>query len=124
VAGGDRRNADSMLVAQLAAGAEIAGAARAAGVSEATVYRRLREPDFKEKVAGARAELVSRTVGQLADAGSAAAQKLTDLLNAKSEYVRLGAARAILELGSKLRETEELEQRIAALEALQKGETP
>ena len=34
----------------------------------------------------------------------------------KSETVRLSAARAVLELGTKLRESVELEERIAALE--------
>jgi hypothetical protein len=43
------------------------------------------------------------------------------LLRAKSRSVRLGAARAILELGTKLRESVELEQRIAALEAGRAG---
>jgi hypothetical protein len=34
-------------------------------------------------------------------------------LNARSETVKLGAARSLMELGVKLRETVELEQRIA-----------
>jgi hypothetical protein len=46
-----------------------------------------------------------------------AADTLRALLRAKSRSVRLGAARAILELGTRLRESVELEQRIAALEA-------
>lgn len=41
---------------------------------------------------------------------------LGELLNATSDSVRLGAARAVLELGVRLRETEELELRIASLE--------
>jgi len=39
----------------------------------------------------------------------------------KSEMVRLSAARAVLELGTKLRENVELEVRIAALESRQRG---
>jgi hypothetical protein len=38
---------------------------------------------------------------------------------AASESVRLSAARAVLELGTKLRESIELEERIAALESEQ-----
>ena len=60
--------------------------------------------------------MLARAVGTLADASTAAASKLKDLLDAESETVRLGACRAILELGSKLRESEELAGRIAALE--------
>jgi hypothetical protein len=45
-----------------------------------------------------------------------AAGTLAKLLDAEKESVRLGAARALLELGVKLRESVELEQRLAALE--------
>jgi hypothetical protein len=48
-----------------------------------------------------------------------AAAKLRELLTAESETVRLGAARALLELGVKLREGVELEQRVADLERQQ-----
>lgn len=111
-----RRNANERLIAAFAGGSKVEDAAREAGVSESTAYRRLRDADFKKRVADARAAMVSRVVGQLADASTTAAATLRRLLNADSENVRLGAARAILELGSKLREGEELEQRIAALE--------
>ena len=48
---------------------------------------------------------------------SGAADTLGQLARkAKQESVRLAAARAVLELGAQLRETVELEQRIAALE--------
>ena len=76
------------------------------------------------QVAEARAEMVARAVGTLADASTAAAATLRKLLDAESETVRLGACRAILELGVKLREGEELAQRIAALEAQQAGADP
>jgi len=90
VAGGDRRDADQALAAALAAGST--------------------------KQEAARAELVSRAVGSLADASAAAVTTLRALLEADSESVRLGACRAILDLGLRLREAEELERRIAALE--------
>ena len=41
---------------------------------------------------------------------------LRKLLDARSETVRLGAARAILELGGKLREQEDITERVRALE--------
>ena len=66
--------------------------------------------------------MVSRAVGQLADAGAEAARTLRALLGAESESVRLGACRAILELGMKLRESEELERRVAELESLLAGQ--
>jgi hypothetical protein len=45
-----------------------------------------------------------------------AVDTLAALLLAKSEMVRLTAARSILELGTKLRESGEFDERITALE--------
>src|SRR5688500_6143352 len=100
----------------LAAGATAEAAAKAAGVSESTVHRRLRESDFRQRVAEARDAMVSRAVARLSDTATLAADGLRELLRARSETVRLGAARATLELGSKLREQEDLVERVRALE--------
>ena len=124
MAGGDRKNADPILIAALAGGATNLDAARQAGIGEKTVYRRLEDPAFRRQVAEARSAMVARAVGTLADASSAAAATLRRLLDADSETVRLGACRAILELGVKLRETEELEQRLAAVEEQQAAMPP
>ena len=114
----DRRKGDSTLIAALAGGATLRDAAAVAGVSESTVHRRLDDPDFRCRVTDARGEMLSRAVGQLADASTEAVATLRALLNAEAETVRLNSAKAILELGAKLREAE-LERRIAALEALE-----
>jgi hypothetical protein len=98
MAGGDRKNADSALVAALAAGLTVPKAAEQAGVSERTVYRRLKDGDFRAKVDQARTEAVSRTVGKLADLGTEAVDGVKALANsATSESVKLGALRTILE---------------------------
>ncbi len=57
----------------------------------------------------------------MADGMADAAAKLRELLTAESESVRLGAARALLELGTKLRDSVELEARLAALEQRHEG---
>ncbi len=119
MAGGDRKNADPVLIAALAGGATNVDAARQAGIGEKTVYRRLEDRDFRRRVTEARSAMVARAVGTLADASSDAATTLRKLLDAESETVRLGACRAILELGVKLRESEDLEARLAALEEQQ-----
>jgi hypothetical protein len=123
VAGGVRSNADFAIVAALAGGATVVEAAKRAKVAERTVYRRLEDPTFRQHVTDARSEMVSQAVGGLAQAMSAASMTLTLLLAPTvAPSVRLGAARAILELGSKLRESEELEQRLAVVEeALAEG---
>ncbi len=95
VAGGDRKNADTVLIAALAGGATVEDAAKTARVSERTAYRRLEGADFRAQVAEARRAMVERTVAQLADAGTAAAATLRALLDAEAASVRLGAARAM-----------------------------
>ncbi len=60
--------------------------------------------------------MFEQALGAVASAGVTAAQTLRDLLRASSESVRLGAARSVLELGSRLRESVELEERLSRLE--------
>lgn len=112
-----RRKGDTELVIALAAGETVRDAAKAAGISERTAFRRIQEQGFQQEVANTRTLMVSRAVGMLADAATNAVSTLRFLLGAESENVQLGAARAILEAGPRLREAEELAQRIAALEA-------
>src|SRR5262249_36316021 len=98
-------------------GATVEAAARAAGVSEATAFRRLREPAFRARLQGVRADMVQRTAGALTAAAAEAVRTLLALQGASEPpAVRLGAARAVLEIGLKLREAAELEARVAALE--------
>lgn len=85
-------------------------------MSERTAHRRLEDAGFRQQVTEARARLVENALGQLADASTEATATLRALLNADGEGVRLGAARSILEIGAKLRESVEYEQRLAALE--------
>jgi hypothetical protein len=118
---GKEARADALLLTALAAGATIRGAARRAGVSERTAHRRLADPAFRQRVTEARAEMVERALGQLADGSSEAVGTLRKLLKAKADFVKLSAARTILEMGNKLRESVELQQRIAALEERLKG---
>jgi hypothetical protein len=111
-----RRNADDNLAAALAAGRTLREAAEAVGVSERTATRRAAEPGFRRRVTELRAAMVQGALGRLSDAMAEAADTLRRLLRAKRESARLGAARAIYEIGCKLRETVDLEERIAALE--------
>jgi hypothetical protein len=117
VAHGGRKNADEALALALAAGQTVRAAAEVAGISERTATRRRANPGFRQREAELRAGMVQRALGKLADGMAEAADRLRELLRAESESVCLGAARALVELGVKLRESVELEQRVAALEA-------
>ncbi len=110
--------ADERLVTLLAFGATQEHAAREAGVSISTVKRRLADPTFCRRKQALLAETVQRMAGAYVAAGMAAVQTMVELMKASySGTVRLGAARAVVELGMKVRETADLEQRLAALEA-------
>ena len=116
MAGSGRRKADDALMLALARGDTVAGAAEAASVAERMVYRRLADADFCRRVTELRAAMVQRALGRLADASVEAVDTLRRLLTAGTDSTRLGAAKAILELGTRLRESVELEQRLAAIE--------
>lgn len=117
MAGKGRHNADEQLLMALACGVTVENAARQAGISPRTAYRRLAEPDFRQRLQKMRGDMVSRTAGTLTAAASEAVRTLLELLkNPTSSAVRLGAARAVLEIGMKLREVADLEVRLADLE--------
>ncbi len=97
MSGTARTNSESLLIAALARGCSQSEAARAAGISDRTVRRRLQDKAFRGKVREARREMLMTTVGALSDAGSAAVRALRQLLTAESDSVRLGAAKAILD---------------------------
>src|SRR5262249_4110825 len=78
------------------------------------IRRRLADPAFRRLVDETRQRMLSDAVGRLADGMVSAADTLRDLLSAKGEAARLGAARSILELGTKLRDSVEVEARLRA----------
>jgi hypothetical protein len=95
----------------------VESAARECGVTPRTVYRRLSEPAFRRRLQALRSDMVQRTAGTLTAASGEAVRTLLELLKpGVAHNTRLGAARAVLESGVKLRELAELEQRMAALE--------
>ena len=106
-----------MLLQALACGATVENAARKAGVCERTVYRRLADPAFCRQLRELRTDMVQRTAGTLTAAATEAVRAMLELLKpATPPATRLGAARSVLEIGQKLREATEFEQRLAALE--------
>jgi len=78
----------------------------------------LRDPEFKNRIQQAQSDMVKRASGTLTAAGMEAIKTLLGLLQSSSTpaSVRLGAARAVLELGGKFRDNVEYEERLLALE--------
>ena len=116
--GGSKKAADAALIAHLAAGVSPAGAAKLAGVSEATTYRRLANPTFRHRVEDARAELWKRAMAVLSKSAVEGAIVLRRLLRSDDSKIRLQAAKIVLEQGIKVRDMVDIAQRVADLEKI------
>src|SRR5262245_56416408 len=116
-AGHARSRADEALALALASGATVPEAALQARVSVRTVFRRLADPAFRGRIQAHRDRMTDAALGKLTSTLTAAADTLKDLLSTEAPAVRLGAAKALLELGGiRLRESLELAERVAELE--------
>ena len=114
-----RKKREVPLLQALACGATVEAAARQCGLSDRTVYRRLQDLEFKKRLEKVRTDMIQRSAGMLTAAAGEAVRTLLSLQkDAIPAAVRLGAARAILEVGMKIRQVVELEQRLAELEEL------
>jgi len=112
-----RPDEDELITAALVVGGTNAEAGRVAGVSERTVRRRMADAAFALEVSRRRGERVAAITGQLVEGGADAIGVLRECLASGSDAVRLRAAQHVLSLGSQLRHAQELEARLAALEA-------
>jgi hypothetical protein len=112
-----RRAVDDVLCMTLACGATLEVAAQKAGVSKSTVQRRMQDPQFRTQLKEVRSDMVERAAGTLTAAATEAIRTLLALQQTTIPHaVRLGAARSILEIGIKMREVADLEERLTALE--------
>jgi hypothetical protein len=112
-----RRNVDGVLLGALGCGATFEVAAQKAGVSPATVTRRMQDPKFRKLLNQSRADMVQRTAGTLTAAATEAVRTLLELLKGSgTPSIRLNAAKTVLEIGAKLRESADLVQRVTELE--------
>ena len=118
-------NRQEAAAALVAGGLTLTEAARQSKCGLTTLKRWAKEPAFAKRVSEIRSEMTSAAVGVLAATMASAADTLRFLArNAKQEAVRLAAARSVLELGVKLRESVELAERVAALESTSPAPTP
>ena len=93
------------------------GPGERAAVGKRTVYRRLEDPAFTRRLKQLRADMVQRTAGSLTAASGESVRTLLELQKPSAPpAVRLGAARSVLEIGIKMREAADLEDRLSALE--------
>lgn len=92
------RKGDDSLFQALVAGCHIETAAKQAGVSVRTVYRRLADPVFKQQLEEARESLRTAILANLANASEEAISTLWTLMqDSENETIRLKAAKIILD---------------------------
>jgi hypothetical protein len=112
-----RRN--EQLILALLQHPTIERAATSAGVSESTLRRRMHDPEFQELYRVGRREFYSQAVARLQHASSAAVGTLLRVMTDPGSPAasRVRAAWYVLDQATRFMETEDLELRLARLEA-------
>jgi hypothetical protein len=112
-----RKNADEAFLTALACGATVENAAVKTGIGRRTAHRRLQDPDFQRRLSEIKSAMVRRATDMLTAASLESVKTLLALQDPKTPAaVRLGAARSVLEIGVRLRDSGDLNERIEALE--------
>lgn len=96
----------------------VVAAAKATKLSEKTLRRWLKDEAFAEAYESAKRDCLNHATGRLQDATSKAITTLTNVMgNAESPGAQVSAARTVLEFAFRAVEHDDLEKRLAALEA-------
>lgn len=95
----------------------IGAAALKVGVSEVTLGRWLKLPEFAAAYKEARRQVMEKSIAQLQNSTWAATSTLVRLLGSPSDSIRLRASIAILDQANKGADTLDFAERLAALEA-------
>ena len=103
-------------IAALLSEQTVGAAAEKAGISEASLWRWLKDAGFVLAYRGARRQVVEKAIAQIQQSSWAASTTLLKLLGANSESIRLRAAMAILDHANKGVELIDFEERLSALE--------
>lgn len=112
-----KERADARLALGLAGGLTWRQAATEAGLSERSAYRRGDDPEFRSRVDKLAADGWRQAAARLEELVGDAAARLGSLLSDPDPRVALTSAKAILDVGGRVREQAELVERIEALEA-------
>ena len=108
---------DEILIAALAAGATVEVAAEKAGVSPRTVYRRLENDDFCDRLEEFLHDILRRASGSLI---ASISEPTRTILNLQKESfppgIRLGAARINFDVAIRFKEITDINERLLRLE--------
>jgi len=91
-------------------------------ISQVTLYRWLKQENFKQRFSEVRQELFNEALNSLKTLSKQAIDTLDDILkNGTKETSRVTASKTVLELALRLKEVEELEKRVEELEKIVEG---
>jgi hypothetical protein len=105
-------------IAALLSQPSIGGAAKQVGIGEKTLFRWLQLDDFQRAYKNARRQVIDQTITQIQSVMSKAVQTLLNVMSdvAAPASAKVSAARALLDIGFKVVEIEDLESRIEKIE--------
>ena len=89
---------------------------RMAGIAKRTWYNWMHDEGFREAVTSEREALSSEALDRLKATLTAAVEGLSGLVDAEEKNIRLKACAEVIDYFLKLREIEDMERRLAALE--------
>ena len=112
------------LLSTLVGNPNIQAAAKAAGVGRSTAHRWLQEPVFRAELTRQRNALMEETLGSLKSHTAKATEQLIQLLDSKNEWIRRQTCKDILGYAFKIREIENVEERLEAIEKEMKRNNP
>lgn len=112
----DAEPKDAVLLAALGEGMSYAKAAEVAGVSKATVQRRMTDGEFRARVRQQRQANAEEAGEMLEGLAVKAAGKVGELVGAESEMVALKAAFAVLDKAEARRQARSFGDRLSRLE--------
>jgi hypothetical protein len=113
-----QRKNETLAVIALASGSSVRDAANKSGVSERTLFRRVKDSKFQDDVNNARREIIENSLSKLIELSEKAVNTLEQLLQSDNQTVRIAAAKFILQGSLELRREVEFESRISYLEKM------
>jgi AcrR family transcriptional regulator len=120
--GGKKAQKLDAFIAAMMSHKGVEAAAAAAGISPATAYRWLADPDVIRRLAEARRDAMSRAMARLQEAATGAVDCLCEVQSSgESESARVSAARTILEQALRAVELQDIQQRLDNLETIAKS---
>ena len=105
-------------IAFLVAAKDIESGCRAAGISTTTYYDWMKNPVLAEAIDIQRNTLITDAMQRLRQGIGAAVDKLIALVKSENEEVARKASTSIVEIALKMRESEEIEDRIESIEKI------